>query len=77
MRIDCCDTDEDEELKPTEATPAEATIFRMLLIQRAAYIVKPVASTINTLAALYKVFSASSDQARIEMRQACFDYLSL
>ncbi|CAM8939071.1 unnamed protein product [Rhodiola kirilowii] len=39
---------------------------------------KPVASTINTLAgALYKVFSASSDQARIEMRQACFDYLSL
>ncbi|KAG6516820.1 squalene monooxygenase SE1-like isoform X2 [Zingiber officinale] len=39
---------------------------------------KPVASTINTLAgALYKVFSASPDRARIEMRQACFDYLSL
>lgn len=39
---------------------------------------QPVASTINTLAgALYKVFSASSDQARSEMRQACFDYLSL
>ncbi|XP_071724537.1 squalene epoxidase 3-like [Rutidosis leptorrhynchoides] len=39
---------------------------------------KPVASTINTLAgALYKVFSASLDQARKEMRQACFDYLSL
>ncbi|KGN62420.1 squalene monooxygenase SE1 [Cucumis sativus] len=39
---------------------------------------KPVASTINTLAgALYKVFCASSDQARKEMRQACFDYLSL
>lgn len=39
---------------------------------------KPVASTINTLAgALYKVFSASPDQARIELRQACFDYLSL
>ncbi|CAK7336990.1 unnamed protein product [Dovyalis caffra] len=39
---------------------------------------KPVASTINTLAgALYKVFSASSDPARNEMRQACFDYLSL
>ncbi|XP_050212718.1 squalene monooxygenase SE1-like [Mercurialis annua] len=39
---------------------------------------KPVASTINTLAgALYKVFSASSDEARNEMRQACFDYLSL
>ncbi|XP_073119241.1 squalene monooxygenase SE1-like [Henckelia pumila] len=39
---------------------------------------KPVASTINTLAgALYKVFCASSDQARAEMRQACFDYLSL
>nr|AYN44138.1 squalene epoxidase [Tripterygium wilfordii] len=39
---------------------------------------KPVASTINTLAgALYRVFSASPDQARKEMRQACFDYLSL
>ncbi|XP_054794751.1 squalene monooxygenase SE1-like [Prosopis cineraria] len=39
---------------------------------------KPVASTINTLAgALYKVFSASPDEARSEMRQACFDYLSL
>ncbi|KAL3515416.1 hypothetical protein ACH5RR_022318 [Cinchona calisaya] len=39
---------------------------------------KPVASTINTLAgALYKVFCASQDQARKEMRQACFDYLSL
>lgn len=39
---------------------------------------KPVASTINTLAgALYKVFSASPDKARQEMRQACFDYLSL
>ncbi|KAK7861070.1 squalene epoxidase 2 [Quercus suber] len=39
---------------------------------------QPVASTINTLAgALYKVFSASPDQARKEMRQACFDYLSL
>ncbi|CAI9769181.1 unnamed protein product [Fraxinus pennsylvanica] len=39
---------------------------------------KPVASTINTLAgALYKVFCASSDQARKEMREACFGYLSL
>ncbi|XP_048571941.1 squalene monooxygenase SE1-like [Triticum urartu] len=39
---------------------------------------KPVASTINTLAgALYKVFSSSPDKARDEMRQACFDYLSL
>ncbi|XP_075505095.1 squalene monooxygenase SE1-like [Primulina tabacum] len=39
---------------------------------------KPVASTVNILAgALYKVFCASSDQARAEMRQACFDYLSL
>ncbi|KAK3011988.1 hypothetical protein RJ639_011246 [Escallonia herrerae] len=39
---------------------------------------KPVSSTINTLAgALYKVFSASPDQARNELRQACFDYLSL
>lgn len=39
---------------------------------------QPVASTINTLAgALYKVFCASSDPARTEMRNACFDYLSL
>lgn len=39
---------------------------------------KPMASTINTLAgALYKVFCASPDTAREEMRQACFDYLSL
>ncbi|KAL8144060.1 hypothetical protein V2J09_017092 [Rumex salicifolius] len=39
---------------------------------------KPVASTINTLAgALYEVFCASPDQARNEMREACFDYLSL
>ncbi|KAL6317249.1 hypothetical protein AAG906_030002 [Vitis piasezkii] len=39
---------------------------------------KPVASTINTLAgALYRVFCASPDEARKEMRDACFDYLSL
>ncbi|KAA8536319.1 hypothetical protein F0562_028797 [Nyssa sinensis] len=39
---------------------------------------KPVASTINTLAgALYKVFCASPNRARNEMRKACFDYLSL
>ncbi|XP_062023347.1 squalene monooxygenase SE1-like [Rosa rugosa] len=39
---------------------------------------KPVSSTINTLAgALYKVFCASPDQARQEMREACFGYLSL
>lgn len=39
---------------------------------------QPVASIINTLAgALYKVFSASPDQARKEMHQACFGYLSL
>ncbi|XP_028772795.1 squalene epoxidase 3-like [Neltuma alba] len=39
---------------------------------------KPMASTINTLAgALYKVFSASPDQSRKQLRQACFDYLSL
>ncbi|XP_044510076.1 squalene monooxygenase SE2-like isoform X3 [Mangifera indica] len=39
---------------------------------------KPVASTINTLAgALYKVFCASPDEARKEMREACFNYLSL
>ncbi|XP_040374698.1 squalene monooxygenase SE1 [Rosa chinensis] len=39
---------------------------------------KPVSSTINTLAgALYKVFCASLDPARQEMREACFGYLSL
>ncbi|KAL8541673.1 hypothetical protein ACS0TY_002802 [Phlomoides rotata] len=39
---------------------------------------KPVASTINILAgALYKVLCASPDQAKKEMREACFDYLSL
>lgn len=39
---------------------------------------QPVAATINTLAgALYRVFSSSPDPARTEMRQACFDYLSL
>ncbi|KAI7751253.1 hypothetical protein M8C21_016015, partial [Ambrosia artemisiifolia] len=39
---------------------------------------KPMASTINTLAgALYMVFCASPDQARKEMQEACFDYLSL
>jgi len=39
---------------------------------------QPLASTINTLAdALYKVFCASPDEAMKEMRQACFDYLSL
>lgn len=41
-------------------------------------LLQPVASTINTLAgALYKVFCASPDPARKEMREACFDYLSL
>ncbi|KAL4279596.1 hypothetical protein GQ457_03G000980 [Hibiscus cannabinus] len=39
---------------------------------------KPMASTINTLAgALYKVFSVSPDAAMEEMRETCFDYLSL
>ncbi|PON55136.1 Squalene epoxidase [Parasponia andersonii] len=39
---------------------------------------QPLASTINTLAgALYKVFCASADPARQEMREACFEYLSL
>ncbi|GMN52444.1 hypothetical protein TIFTF001_021605 [Ficus carica] len=39
---------------------------------------QPLASTINTLAgALYKVLCASTDPARKEMREACFDYLSL
>ena len=42
------------------------------------FLFQPVASTINTLAgALYKVFCASPDLAMKEMRQACFDYLSL
>ncbi len=37
-----------------------------------------MAATINTLAgALYKVFCASPDLAMTEMRQACFDYLSI
>ncbi|KAM7470556.1 hypothetical protein LguiA_008739 [Lonicera macranthoides] len=37
-----------------------------------------VASTINTLAgALSKVFCSSTDKARNELGQACFDYLSL
>lgn len=41
-------------------------------------LLQPIASTINTLAgALYKVFCASPDPARKEMREACFDYLSL
>lgn len=39
---------------------------------------QPTAATINTLAgALYKVFCASPDLAMKEMRQACFDYLSI
>mmetsp|Transcript_26726 Transcript_26726/g.79385 ORF Transcript_26726/g.79385 Transcript_26726/m.79385 type:complete len:506 (-) Transcript_26726:263-1780(-) len=39
---------------------------------------KPVSATINTLAnALYKVFCFTGDKAHEEMRQACFDYLSL
>lgn len=46
-------------------------LFRYLYLQ-------PVASTLNIVPdAFYKVFSASPDQVRIEMRQACFDYLSL
>ncbi|GBG66439.1 hypothetical protein CBR_g61482 [Chara braunii] len=39
---------------------------------------KPMAATINTLAlALYKVFCASQDAAMLQMREACFGYLSL
>ncbi|KAL2322403.1 hypothetical protein Fmac_026782 [Flemingia macrophylla] len=39
---------------------------------------KPMASTLNTLAdALYKVLSVSPNEARKELRQATFDYLSL
>lgn len=35
---------------------------------------QPVASTINTMAGVvYKIFSASGE----EMREACFDYVSL
>jgi squalene monooxygenase len=40
--------------------------------------VQPVAATINTLAgALYKVFCDSPDLAMKEMREACFEYLSI
>ncbi|KAF2320727.1 hypothetical protein GH714_030361 [Hevea brasiliensis] len=40
--------------------------------------IEPVASTINTLASdLYKVFSASLDPSMQEMRESCFDYLTL
>lgn len=39
---------------------------------------KPMCATINTLAnALYKVFCFTGDKAHEEMRQACFEYLSL
>lgn len=39
---------------------------------------KPLSATINTLAnALYQVFCFTGDKAHEEMRQACFDYLSL
>lgn len=39
---------------------------------------KPLSSTINTLAnALYEVFRQKNTAAHEEMRQACFDYLSL
>uniref|UniRef100_A0A5B6Z4I8 Squalene monooxygenase n=1 Tax=Davidia involucrata TaxID=16924 RepID=A0A5B6Z4I8_DAVIN len=39
---------------------------------------KPVASTINTLAgALYRFFFASPDESGKEIREACYDYLSL
>jgi len=49
-----------------------------LIITIVSLLLQPVASTINTLAgALYKVFCASPDEAHEEMRNACFDYLSL
>jgi len=39
---------------------------------------QPMSSTINTLASLlHTVICASLDPARKEMREACFDYLSL
>lgn len=42
------------------------------------FCLQPVASTINTLAgALYQVFCPAPDEASREMREACFDYLSL
>ncbi|MBA0760318.1 hypothetical protein Gotri_023070, partial [Gossypium trilobum] len=51
--------------------------IRSLRISGIVLHLEEVASTINTLAgALYKVFSASPDPARKEMRQACFDYWS-
>lgn len=47
-------------------------------LEKSNVLLQPVASIINSLAgALYKVFCSSPDQARKEMRQACFDYLSL
>ncbi|KAL6571953.1 hypothetical protein OROMI_012911 [Orobanche minor] len=52
--------------------------FIQRIPDKAASLPKRVASTINTLAGAFnKVFSASPDQARKVMRQACFDYLSL
>jgi squalene monooxygenase len=49
-----------------------------MLIADLLLLVQPVAATINTLAgALYKVFCDSPDSAMKEMRQACFDYLSI
>ncbi|KAK1269983.1 hypothetical protein QJS04_geneDACA022092 [Acorus gramineus] len=39
---------------------------------------KPVASTINALAGIiYMVLSAPTDEAKNELRRACFDYLSI
>ncbi|KAH0940493.1 hypothetical protein HID58_000130 [Brassica napus] len=67
-------TKEGQELK----SYAPLTISLSKYIESFYTLRKPVASTINTLAgALYKVFLASPDDARSEMRRACFDYLSL
>lgn len=41
-------------------------------------LLQPLASTINTFAsAMHKFFLASSDEAKAEIRAACFDYLCL
>ncbi|KAF3663023.1 Squalene epoxidase 2, mitochondrial [Capsicum annuum] len=63
-------------LKPLHNFNDASTLYKYL--ESLYTLRKPVASTLNIVPdAFYKVFSASPDQVRIEMRQACFDYLSL
>lgn len=69
-------------LKGISADVTSAMPFQLLFLTHArsslVLVVQPVAATINTLAgALYKVFCDSPDLAMKEMRQACFDYLSI